>query len=209
MELPRYRCHKVVHAAKITGQATRINPTETGALFAVPIESSDGIAQRVTVNFDFVHRNRIEPGSYFVRYEDGYESVSPAAAFEAGYTQEGGEPGTLEGRHALTIAALRQICEATQLAKGGEGTDAYLVANGCLEDLKLPFTPPVNYTDKERVRHLTKAADMVIEAASRLQRVTLDPVLAKAIDILDAAFQDVERSIALTPPAADASGTEG
>ena len=34
----------------------------------------------------FVQKHNPQSGGYYVRYEDGYESYSPAEAFESGYT---------------------------------------------------------------------------------------------------------------------------
>lgn len=80
--LPRYRCHKVVEAALI-GKIT-LGPTilhlETGQTGAT-----------VKVSVEYLRKHQPEVGGYYVRYEDGYESYSPAAAFEAGYTRLTGE----------------------------------------------------------------------------------------------------------------------
>jgi hypothetical protein len=35
----------------------------------------------------WINRTRAEIGMYYVRYENGYESVSPAAVFEDGYSR--------------------------------------------------------------------------------------------------------------------------
>lgn len=76
--LPEYQCHKKVKAAQIIG----IKPLPDCCVLELKIrdetifyEVSD--SYRVKHNPDF--------GGYYVRYEDGYESYSPAAAFESGY----------------------------------------------------------------------------------------------------------------------------
>ena len=39
------------------------------------------------MNYEYMIRARAaKPGGYYVRYPDGYESWSPAEAFEDGYT---------------------------------------------------------------------------------------------------------------------------
>lgn len=38
------------------------------------------------VDADFMRRNKPEVGGYYVVYEDGYKSYSPAKAFEDGYS---------------------------------------------------------------------------------------------------------------------------
>ena len=80
-EMPRYRSHKEVHAlqiAVIDGIAgeNRFRLTFFG-----------GYAPRI-VDASVVSRYMPNPGDYFVIYDgDGYESISPAAAFESGYTR--------------------------------------------------------------------------------------------------------------------------
>lgn len=74
-EMPRYRCHKEVHALKICGVR------------------ADGFVQveppfapiRVSVAWLLKHDPIV--GGYYVVYEDGYTSFSPAEAFESGYTR--------------------------------------------------------------------------------------------------------------------------
>lgn len=78
-EMPRYQCHKQVHALKIksigySDQAILLIPEDEGY---APIELS--------LHFDTKHNP--QPGGYVVVYDDGYISYSPAAAFEAGYTR--------------------------------------------------------------------------------------------------------------------------
>ncbi len=55
--MPKYRCHKEVWALKI----------------------ADVIK--------YVRKHDPKPGGYYVVYEDGYTSWSPADAFEGGYTR--------------------------------------------------------------------------------------------------------------------------
>lgn len=47
------------------------------------------------VSREYLDKHQPEAGGYYVRYADGYESFSPASAFEKGYTRiyaiEGGE----------------------------------------------------------------------------------------------------------------------
>lgn len=74
-ELPRYRCHKEVHALKIARVAgTLLVPADPR--FA-PFDVPEG----------FVERHRPEAGGYYVVYADGYASFSPGKAFEEGYTR--------------------------------------------------------------------------------------------------------------------------
>ena len=83
--LPRWKCHKEVHAFKIREiKSTAVGDTKSdGSAFLV--SADDGGTIRVTAEFMRKHRPQI--GGYYVRYEDGYESFSPANAFEDGYTR--------------------------------------------------------------------------------------------------------------------------
>lgn len=72
--MPQYQCIKKVHALKIKHvDNNQIVPEDE--TFA-PFNVSD----------EFIARNNPERGGYYVLYEDGYESFSPAEAFESGYT---------------------------------------------------------------------------------------------------------------------------
>jgi len=85
--MPKYKCHKEVWALKIA-ELTR-NPD--GSLLIVPAEAGYG-AFTVEAKFVPIHNDAARPevGWYYVVYEDGYRSFSPAKAFEDGYTLIGG-----------------------------------------------------------------------------------------------------------------------
>lgn len=87
-ELPRYQCHKIVQALKIKsirsgfadGVDYLITPEDDGyPPFGVSLSYVLKNAPQSTVEKMF--------GGYYVRYDDGYESWSPAKAFEEGYTR--------------------------------------------------------------------------------------------------------------------------
>lgn len=89
--LPSYRCHKEVWALKIK-EIQRDTPLTTdppadeeepGATI-VPVEL--GYAP-FPVTAEFMRKHRPMPGGYWVVYKDGYQSFSPAQAFEEGYTK--------------------------------------------------------------------------------------------------------------------------
>ena len=80
IEMPRYKCHKEVQALKI-GEGLKIHPDGSATL---PILDSG--FEPVTVEKEVVSRYLPMPGDYLVIYEDGYRSISPAKAFEDGYT---------------------------------------------------------------------------------------------------------------------------
>lgn len=73
VELPQYRARKVVGAAKIVAiwEGSKVDLGQHGI---------------VEVGYDWLQEKRAAIGGYFVAYEDGYTSYSPAKAFEEGYT---------------------------------------------------------------------------------------------------------------------------
>lgn len=77
--MPRYQCHKKVYALKIA----RVTAEDPKTFMIVP-ENTDYAPFRVSS--EFVGKHNPKPGGYYVVYEDGYESYSPAKAFEEGYT---------------------------------------------------------------------------------------------------------------------------
>ena len=82
MELPRYECHKKVHALKIA--SVKIN--EDGSATIVPAYSGHARLTTPKCWAERFHGDKDDPG-YFVVYADGYTSWSPTKAFEDGYTR--------------------------------------------------------------------------------------------------------------------------
>lgn len=82
-DLPKYRSHKIVSAAKILEVVT----SDTGAHMLVLEVPREGGTRGVAcpVKADLFARYTPEKGDYYVVYEDGYNSISPAKAFEEGY----------------------------------------------------------------------------------------------------------------------------
>jgi len=78
-EMPKYECHKTVWALKIAG----IVGDQHGGVYFQPAE--DGY-DKVPMSPEYVAKHKPEVGGYYVVYEDGYKSFSPASAFESGYT---------------------------------------------------------------------------------------------------------------------------
>lgn len=78
-EMPKYRCHKVVRAMQIAEVLRRQN------VHSCVVIPSDETLAPISISGDWVHRHKPEPGGYYVVYEDGYASYSPATAFEEGY----------------------------------------------------------------------------------------------------------------------------
>lgn len=84
--MPRYRCHKEVHALKIKALTDPTSPgnESDGSRFITP--EDEGFAP-FHVDHAYVHKHKPEVGGYYVVYADGYQSFSPAKAFEDGYTR--------------------------------------------------------------------------------------------------------------------------
>jgi hypothetical protein len=75
LEMPRYTCHKTVHALQIK------QVDDDGTLH---FELSEFAPK--PVGPDWLVRHKPQPGGYFVVYADGYMSFSPKEAFESGYS---------------------------------------------------------------------------------------------------------------------------
>lgn len=88
--MPRYQCHKKVWALKIdaihldSDVAKQEGRETTGGAWIYPVDK--GFAP-FTVDAEYVQKHKPESGGYYVVYEDGYKSFSPAKAFEDGYAR--------------------------------------------------------------------------------------------------------------------------
>jgi hypothetical protein len=103
IDLPHYRCHKVVGAAKIVSVRRDSSPPVGDALTWEIALNVAGTELKVHVDAWWVAKNQPQIGGYFVRYEDGYESFSPAQPFEDGYTKVMPEPAqVVPQRSAVT-----------------------------------------------------------------------------------------------------------
>lgn len=80
-ELPIYQCHKKVRAAKIADIGFILDGDSTAIMYL------DGINNGLVVDIDYIKKHCPQNGGYYVVYDDGYESYSPAEAFENGYTK--------------------------------------------------------------------------------------------------------------------------
>jgi hypothetical protein len=83
MILPRWRCHKVVAAAPIAYLGPRSVVVDHDGR-NVEIQLNDDECRRF-----FTMKQRPTLNDFFVIYDDGYRSWSPARAFLAGYTRLG------------------------------------------------------------------------------------------------------------------------
>ena len=79
-DFPIYLCHKRVRAAKLYDvKRPSVDGADTVLTFA-------GMFPDRYVDAAWVAKHSPQPGDYIVIYEDGYESISPAGVFEAGYS---------------------------------------------------------------------------------------------------------------------------
>lgn len=90
IEMPKYQSHKKVYALKIekivldADLAKSENRETDGSAMIGP---SDGRYAPFKVSAEYVRKHNPQPGGYFIVYDDGYQSWSPAEAFESGYTR--------------------------------------------------------------------------------------------------------------------------
>ena len=81
-QLPLYQSHKKVRAAKITEiESHESDGTGSHTMIFGEIGGSKFLTD------DWQSRFKPEVGGYYVVYDDGYTSFSPAKAFEEGYSR--------------------------------------------------------------------------------------------------------------------------
>jgi hypothetical protein len=81
-EMPRYQSHKKVWALKIKSISEA-----RSADGAAMIEPEDHGYASFWVTGEYMRKHSPKVGGYYVVYDDGYKSWSPAQAFEEGYTR--------------------------------------------------------------------------------------------------------------------------
>ncbi|MCG8381818.1 MAG: hypothetical protein MJA28_06315 [Gammaproteobacteria bacterium] len=85
--LKQYQCHKQVHAGKIARVVPGEIPVPGGK--PAPVKGViwiEGSPDPIILDSGYFAKHAPRAGGYFVLYEDGYQSYSPAEAFEKGYT---------------------------------------------------------------------------------------------------------------------------
>lgn len=85
IKMPLYQCHKKVWALKIADIQETSTPEQEsdGSKLLVP---EDTRYAPFKVDREYVQKHKPQIGGYHVCYQDGYQSFSPAKAFEDGYT---------------------------------------------------------------------------------------------------------------------------
>ncbi len=79
-ELPSYKCYKKVGALKIEEVLVLTDGSGT-------LKPAGPLYPQFMVSKEYMDKHDPKAGGYYVRYDDGYESFSPAAAFESGYSR--------------------------------------------------------------------------------------------------------------------------
>lgn len=120
-ELPRWKCHKEVMGFKIALVEKVPDPEILG--FKVYLTDQDR-KYNVLVTGEYLKRHSRDRegatlvGGYYVRYEDGYESWSPAKAFEDGYSPMGQVDPAAPGIAEITQESSDQSSAAVIAEKG-------------------------------------------------------------------------------------------
>ena len=82
---PQYQCHKKVSAFKIGSIEQGSIPSPAFPQGSWVIRPDDPFLPTLEVGHDWFSKHAPLVGGYVVIYEDGYQSFSPAQAFESGY----------------------------------------------------------------------------------------------------------------------------
>ena len=95
IEMPKYKCIKDVWALKIksivfdSDLASETGRETNGTATFTP---EDDRYAPIELSAEFIHKHKPVAGGYYVVYKDGYQSFSPASAFEEGYILEQNVP---------------------------------------------------------------------------------------------------------------------
>lgn len=84
IQMPQYESHKRVWALKIKAV---INAPPSSPPGSMALEFNELGYAPLTVRGEYIDKHQPYAGGYYVKYQDGYESFSPAKAFEEGYTR--------------------------------------------------------------------------------------------------------------------------
>lgn len=143
-QMPQYKCHKIVWALKIL-EVQPADETEMGVGFTRLVVEEP--FSPITVQDEWVIKHNPAAGGYYVQYEDGYTSFSPAEAFENGYTPLGDAiemvPKVVHNRALDTIATLEMriadLSAELETATSGALDGAVLPAETLVHIAGFPF----------------------------------------------------------------------
>lgn len=107
LKLPEYQSIKIVEAARISainGDVLTLSVCKTSV--------------EIQVDQAYLAKHTPEPGGFYVRYENGYESFSPADIFENGYLSI--STNTYAAEHGATFGvAIELLREGHRVARRG------------------------------------------------------------------------------------------
>lgn len=129
--LRRYTCHKEVEAAQIVWIEREVDSNGSADLVFESVER-----QSIRVDLAYMRKHQPQIGGYYVRYDGGYESFSPADAFEAGYAPGQGIRATA-AMQATAIRHLVNEAEANQTPEANLFARLVAVADA-LDDVAIP-----------------------------------------------------------------------
>jgi len=117
--MPEYKCHKKVWALKIKSISSLLETKENKPNQTALITPVETAYPSFKVSADYIKKHQPHEGGYFVQYEDGYQSFSPAIPFEQGYTKL---------NDTLTFGeAIQALKDGKKVArKGWNGKDMFL-----------------------------------------------------------------------------------
>ena len=126
--MPAFISHKRVWALKIA----KVHTDEDGQGIALAFEGNH-FAMRAFTSSQLEHKPVPEVGMYFVQYEGGYFSFSPADAFEKGYSPAEQEPviekiTLIPGKPAITPWGELKTLRIVQETKWGVVGELQLTA---------------------------------------------------------------------------------
>ena len=85
-QMPQYLCHKKVHALRIkVVSVDYANLLDPKSIVGGVLEFEENHPP-IEVDADYLMAKKPQVGGYYVVYEDGYPSYSPAKAMQDGYT---------------------------------------------------------------------------------------------------------------------------
>lgn len=153
VKLPEYQSIKVVGAAKIA--------SITGTAIGLSLNKS---IVEIEVGRAWVARHQPEVGGYFVRYEDGYESFSPAEAFEKGYLAlaDAGLAATYGVSFGIAIELLKEGDRVARKGWNGKGMWLELQRPDEHSKMSLPYIF-MRTADGQNVPWLASQTDMLSE----------------------------------------------
>lgn len=136
-ELPKYKSHKIVWALKIAKlifdiDLARDESRETDGSATLYFDE-EGYSP-LKVNHEYVRKHDPKVGGYYVQYEDGYKSWSPADVFESGYSKivDDESHETEIQDFGWAIRKLKQGKKVQRIGWNGKGMFLFLLPAGTI-----------------------------------------------------------------------------